>query len=254
MWPVGVPRVRVGAEVEHVARVERPVQSVRIRPFAQLTCCSARRVPSRVVLDVGRRGSASPPAIASSPDAAVQEVVVPAAEDHVVGVVGVVERRSISMPGVAFGAEVVRRQVDRLLERAADVDRRRLDLTRRVDELVRGRCPGSSWCRGRSTGRRRCRRAARRSSRRCRVRRSSDPGGAVPRVPGAVAAGEDAAVVAEDAVLAGAAGDPVVAPAADQVVVLRVAVDDVVADAAVDGVVAGLAVDLVVAADVDVRC
>ena len=54
----------------------------------------------------------------------------------------------------------------------------------------------------------------------------------------AVAAGEDAAVVAEDAVVAGAAGDPVVAPAADEVVVAGVAEDHVVAAAGVDGVVA----------------
>src|SRR5690606_19421634 len=70
-------------------------------------------------------------------------------------------------------------------------------------------------------------------------------------VDGAVAAGEDAAVVAEDAVLAGAAGDPVVTVAADQVVVLAVAVEDVLALLAVGEVVAGLAVDLVVAADVE---
>ena len=60
-----------------------------------------------------------------------------------------------------------------------------------------------------------------------------------------------AAVVAEHAVVAGAAGDPVVAPAADEVVVAGVAEDHVVAAAGVDGVVAGLAVDLVGAPDVD---
>ena len=77
---------------------------------------------------------------------------------------------------------------------------------------------------------------------------------AVERLGGAVAGGEDPAVVAEDAVLAGAAGDPVVAPAADDVVVARVAVHHVVAAAAVDGVVAALAVDLVGAPDVDASC
>ncbi len=65
-----------------------------------------------------------------------------------------------------------------------------------------------------------------------------------------VAAGEDAAVVTEDAVLARAARDPVVAPAADQVVVAGVAEDDVVSCTGVDGVVAGLAVHLVGPTDV----
>ena len=66
----------------------------------------------------------------------------------------------------------------------------------------------------------------------------------------AVAAGEDAAVVAQDAVDPGAARDPVVTPAADEVIVAGVAEDDVVAGAGVHGVVARLAVDLVGAADV----
>src|SRR5262249_24983627 len=62
---------------------------------------------------------------------------------------------------------------------------------------------------------------------------------------GAVAAGEEAAVVAKDAVLAGAAGDPVIAPAAVEGVILAVAEQDVVPLQTVDHVVARLAVDLV---------
>ena len=69
----------------------------------------------------------------------------------------------------------------------------------------------------------------------------------------AVAAGVDAAVVAQHAVAAGAARDPVVAVAADQVVVLAVAEQHVVADLAVDEVVARFAVDLVAGADVECR-
>ena len=79
--------------------------------------------------------------------------------------------------------------------------------------------------------------AARLRPRRRRVR---------PRVAdAAVPAREDAAVVAEDAVLAGAAGDPVLAPAADTGRRPARRRRRVVAAAAVDGVVAGLAVHLV---------
>ena len=79
-----------------------------------------------------------------------------------------------------------------------------------------------------------------------------DRGDAVKRlaVRRAVAAGEDAPVVAEDAVVAGAAGDPVVAVAADDRVVLAFAEQHVVALAAVDEVVALLAVDFVGGTDV----
>ena len=65
-----------------------------------------------------------------------------------------------------------------------------------------------------------------------------------------VAALEDAAVVAEDRVDAGAAGRPVGAPAEDDLVVLRVAEDDVGAAARVDRVVARLAVHFADPADV----
>ncbi len=71
----------------------------------------------------------------------------------------------------------------------------------------------------------------------------------VERLGQAVAAGVDHAVVAEDAVLAGAAVDPVVAGAAVDVVVLAFAEEHVVADHAVDRVVAVLAVDQVGGAD-----
>jgi hypothetical protein len=66
----------------------------------------------------------------------------------------------------------------------------------------------------------------------------------------AVAAGHDAAVVADHAVVARATGNPVVAVAADDVVVLAVAVQDVIALHAVDDVVARFAMDLVGGADV----
>ena len=72
----------------------------------------------------------------------------------------------------------------------------------------------------------------------------------VERLGQPVAAGLDQAVVAEDAVLAGAAVDAVVAGAAVEVVVLALAEEHVVADHAVDRVVAGLAVDQVGGAEV----
>jgi hypothetical protein len=65
-----------------------------------------------------------------------------------------------------------------------------------------------------------------------------------------VAADEDQAVVAEDAVVAGAAGDPVVAEAADDQVVAGMAEDDVVAAHSEDHVIAGFAVDQVARADI----
>ena len=101
-------------------------------------------------------------------------------------------------------------------ERAADVDRRGLHLARRVDELVEDV----------ALDRLRVRVAD--QERVDAVERLAEVDVVVPAVragAAGVAAGEDAAVVAEDAVLAGAARDPVVAPAADQVVVLGVAVE-----------------------------
>ena len=70
------------------------------------------------------------------------------------------------------------------------------------------------------------------------------------RLGDGVAGGLEQAVVAEDAVVAGAAGDPVVAGVAVELVVLAVAEDRVGARLAVDDVVAGLAVEGVAGADV----
>ena len=161
--------------------------------------------------------------------AAVQEVVAPAAEDDVVGVVRL-EQRVVATGRVRL--EVVRREVDSLVQRVGDVDRRRLDLAGRVDELVEHVAVAVA---GVGVGR-------------------QQAGHAVERLAhGRVAAGEDPAVVAEDAVLAGAAGDPVVAPAGDDVVVAGVAEHGVVGRTGVDGVVAGLAVHLVGPAEVGAR-
>ena len=66
-----------------------------------------------------------------------------------------------------------------------------------------------------------------------------------------VSAGEDAPVVAKDAVDTGAAGDPVIAPAADDVIVIGVAECNVVTASEIDRVVSGLAMNFVTAADVD---
>ena len=92
-------------------------------------------------------------------------------------------------------------------------------------------------------------RALRGQRRRQAVGRVGERGDPVQRLGRALGAREDAAVVAEDAVVAVPAGDPVVAAATDDRVVLPVAVDDVVARAAVEEVVAGLAVDLARATD-----
>ena len=110
--------------------------------------------------------------------------------------------------------EVVGRKLRRVRHSARDVDRGRERAARVADQLV---------------------------DRRSRDRRDAVKRLAVAR---AVAAGEDAAVVAEDAVVAAAARDPVGAVAADDRVVLPVAEHDVVARPAVDEVVAGFAVDL----------
>ena len=79
----------------------------------------------------------------------------------------------------------------------------------------------------------------------CVVAARPNSGSAMP-----LRAGLEQAVVAEDAVVAGAAGDPVVAGVAVQLVVLAVAEDRVGAGLAVDDVVAALAVEEVAAADV----
>ena len=73
---------------------------------------------------------------------------------------------------------------------------------------------------------------------------------AVERLGLAIAAHLDETVVAEDAVLAGAAEDFVEAGAADEIVVPAIAVQNVVAELTVDEVVAVLAVDQIGAAEV----
>src|SRR5262245_40611015 len=65
-----------------------------------------------------------------------------------------------------------------------------------------------------------------------------------------MATGENAPIVADDTVVAGATGDPVVAPATDQVVVLAFTEQHVATSHAVDEIVTRLAMDLVRAADV----
>ena len=191
------------------------------------------------------------------PRAAVQPVAAQAAEDdvvvdverlhaHAAGAVGLGAGNSVFVGRpvpIDVGAE--RRDVHRLLQRATEVDRRRLHVPRGVDELVQhvavrvlqvqvGLPQGHDAVQGLAL-----------ADQVIRVQRV----GAL-----AVAAREDAPVVTDHGVVAGAARDPVVAPTADDVVVLAVAVEAVVALHAVDEVVARLAVHLVVAADVAERC
>ncbi len=106
------------------------------------------------------------------------------------------------------------REVDSFLQRFADIDDRLLDVARRGNKALRG---------SRNT---------------------------VERLRSAIAAGEDAPVVAQHAVLARAAGDPVVAVAADQVVVLAFTEKDIVANHTVDEVITRFAVDLIGSADI----
>ena len=237
---VRVPRVGVGAEVQHVAGV------VGVQPVDHVEAgAGGAGVEVRVVRREQRLG-AGDRVVAG---ATVDEVVVPAAEDDVVGVVGVVGRLVDDLVrhrvGVLVGPEVVDRQVHGLGQDAVLVDRRGLDLSRRVDELVEHVALAGAGVRVADLeGEDAVQRLA------VDRRRPDDP--AVRRRAAGVAAGEDPSVVTEQGVDPGAAGHPVVAPAADQVVVLRVAVEDVVTDPGVGGVVTGLAVDLVLAADVDV--
>ena len=173
----------------------------------------------------------------------MEPVVAEAAEDDVVVAVGVEERVD-----VAERADVERRQVDRLVERPADVDGRLLDVTRGEDQLVQDVAVARPRIR---VGGEQSRDAVQRLGHAgtCGIAAARlDPRrrGVAPRVTErAVAAGGDAAVVADHAVVAGTAGDPVVAVAPDQVVVLALAEEHVVAPHAVDEVVAALAVDLV---------
>ena len=145
---------------------------------------------------------------------AVQPVAAQATVDDVIrGVFGHAAELVRGRLPVVILAE--RRQVHRLLKLAGNIDVGLLDAARRADEgLYRGN------------------------------------GYPVERVGSTVAAGIDAAIVTNDAILPGAAGDPVVAIAADNVVVLAIAEDDVAALHAVDKVVAGFAVYLVGRADI----
>ncbi len=226
------PRVEVGAEAQQVPRVPRSRPVGADQPVLET---------GREVLDVrvGERLGTRDRVVARS---AVHEVVVPAAEHHVVGVVRVVGRHvDLEVTGLVVRAEVVRRDVELLLQGARDVDRRRLDLTRRVDELAQD--VAVDHLRVGVADQERVDPEERLAEGRRPAVRARAAG---------VAARHDPAVVAEHAVLAGAARHPVAAPAADQVVVLGVAVEHVVSAAGVDGVVARLAVDLVGAADVGV--
>ena len=122
------PRIEVGAEQQQVARV------VRARPVRADQ--AVRHACGAEMLHVGglERLAAADRVVTR---AAVQEVVVPAAEDHVVGVVGVIQRHvDEEVSSLRVRAEVVRRDVELLLVRARDVDRRRLHHARRIDELV----------------------------------------------------------------------------------------------------------------------
>jgi hypothetical protein len=217
---IEVPAVLVvGVVAQHVAGV------VGLQVVAAHT--AHQRVRHRVVvlrIGQGQRFGAGDGVVAG---AAVQPVVAQAAVDDVVGVSGREQRRLDAAAG-AGRVEVERRQVHRLLQLARDVDDAGLHVARGVDHLVEHVALHRA---GVGVG------GAQRSH-------------AVQRlgVAGAVAAGEDAAVVAEHAVVAGAAGDPVGTPAADQVVVLAFAEQDVVAGHAVDEVVAAFAVQLVAGA------
>ena len=67
----------------------------------------------------------------------MEEVVVPAAEDHVVGVVGVEERRvDLEVPDAAVGPRLYGVRSTVFFSAPRDVDRRLLHLAGRVDELV----------------------------------------------------------------------------------------------------------------------
>ena len=107
-------------------------------------------------------------------------------------------------------------QVDRLLQLVLDVDRRALDTARRADEHIGGN-GGSD---------------------------------AIECFRQPVAAGQNAAVVAEHAVVARSTGDPVVAPATDQIVVLALAKQQVAAGHAVNEVIARFTVQLIARTDV----
>ena len=192
--------------------------------------------------------------------AAVQPVAAEATVDDVVvqmqglranaaGPVGLGARDAVlvgrAIP-VHFGAE--RRDVDRLLQRATHVDGRRLHIARRVDELVEHIAVGALEVGVRALERDDAEQGLALTEQVVRVRRRSirqERRGAL-----AVAAREDAPVIADDTVVARSTGYPVVAPATENVVVLAIAEDAVVAARTVQGVVARLTVNLVAGADI----
>ena len=155
----------------------------------------------------------------------MEGVVAQSAVDDVIGVERA--RHQGCRRGIAR-IHAVRRQVDGVLERPGDVGDREVVAARILDDRVdlprRDRCDAVE-----------------------RFAEADEIGGA-----DAVAAGEDAPVVAQNRVVPGAGGDPVVAVAADDRVILAFAEHDVVADLRVDEVVAGFAVDLVGRPDVSV--
>jgi len=247
---VVVPGVVVHPEVQQVTGVERtrPVAAVRVRLQGAVggrphlgvgvpdrLAAGDRVVARAAVQEVARHAAQQAGRVrvvlveAADDRRVVLHDSAEAAEDDVVGVVGV-EQRLVAAGGAR--GQVVRGEVDGLLQVALDVDDRGLDVARGGDPLVEVVAAQDGVVLGAATGR---------QERRHTVQRLAHG-----RV---VAAGEDPAVVAEDSVLAHTAGDPVVAPAADDVVVVGVAVGHVRAAAEVDPVVAEFAVDLVVAED-----
>ena len=172
-------------------------------------------------------------------------VVAETAEDDVV--VGELERRLIGRRirrRVPCRIDTERRDVDRLLQRAAQVDRVDLHVTGRRDRLVQRVAVvvfqiRVDW-----------------QKRHDAVERFA----LADQIPGigriaaqAVAAGVNPAVVADDPIVPGTAGDKIVAIAADDIVALPFAEKDVATLGAIDEVVTGLAVDFVVAADIGLR-
>ena len=177
--------------------------------------------------------------------AAVDGVIAETAEDDVV-VAALRSEQGVQ----AGGVDVERREVDSLVEDARHVDRLLLHVAGGVDDLAEDVAFDGARVR------------VVREKREYAVERlgvARGPVGTAAKALGgpparAVAAGGDAPVITEDAVVTGAAGDPVVAVAADEVIVLAVAIDDVVAGHAVDLVVTGLAVDLVAGTAVSGCC
>ncbi len=264
---VVVPGVGVLAEVQQVARVERtapvgavgvrqaaaraPVVDLRVRVPDRLTA-GDRVVARAAVQEVAGHAPQEAGGVrvvlgeATDRGRVVLDLSAEATEDHVIRGVRV-EQRLVGPGGIR--RDVERREVHGLLQVATHVDDRRLDVTRRRDPLVQEVSAEDRLVLGARSHRAEGSDAVQRlGEARARPGAGAGGAGAGPARRG-VATGEDASVVAEDAVLADAAGEPVVAPAADDVVVIGVAVGHVAAAAEVDRVVAQFAVHLVVAED-----